>query len=838
MTLKQKLPALVRSDPNTASILSKLTNTENPTEINDITGMLNIPTISVETYDRIKNNDDIVTMFPDLELCIQILTSSIISPNDMTSAKLNLEAPDLKLPPDIKATIMDAIDSHITKNYDYNNKLSIILREALFTRGAYIEAIIPEASLDDIITQHDTEPPPGLTIEEYYLGNISPKGYLGKVNATELTVSQEKTGKTNTVSLLEEDIYTEITDNYHSLFSFEKKLKDIEKSVATKISSESKVKNTYITDNKLDMFFRDTKKYEERQYIEIKTDADASRESIGQPLLYKLPVEAVIPVHVISDPTRHLGYFIVVDDNGIPLANKNVEPDGSLTSELFTGMNAQNLFIQKTREALYGLTGSDTKLDNLEDIYGKIVDSLIRKKLANGLYGELADIKDSADIFRVMFYRALKAQKTKLIFIPSELVTFYAFEYRDNGTGKSLIEKNAMLYSMRAMLLYARMMAGVKNSAVSTEVEATLDENDPDPEKTKEIIMSECIKARQNDLPMGIIKHIDLVEWAHKRGIKFKFRHPSLPEMDIETNYDNLSIGQPDTELEDKLKEMIIMTYGLTPEIVESGMDSDFATTVVAKNMLAAKRIARMQEKFNNMVTLNLRKILRNDMDLRETIIHIIENNKGDITKFIKKELKSEKNSDLSRIKKNEMSEYIANVFINETNFYLSKSSVMDNTLSKEQFEAQKEIIENICDVVLEPESMPEDIYGKVSEYMEHIKGALKGSLLRRWLSDNGYMPEINELITKDDAGKPMFNAMESHDIFIKSLVDAFENYAKVKVKEKVKTDERLEKVMNTDEDEDKDDDKKEDSDDDAPEPSADDNEENDDYETQEPEFD
>ena len=149
---KARVPELVKQDAAAASILSKLTRDNTNKSPNS--EMLNLPDIASANYDRIQNNEDVVQLFPDVELCIQILTSCIISPNDMLSNKLTYIPPELKLPMELKRSLLEKIEDYIEKTYKINSNMSNILREALFTKGAYIEAIIPEASLDDIISDY------------------------------------------------------------------------------------------------------------------------------------------------------------------------------------------------------------------------------------------------------------------------------------------------------------------------------------------------------------------------------------------------------------------------------------------------------------------------------------------------------------------------------------------------------------------------------------------------------------------------------------------------------------------------------------------------------------
>lgn len=89
----------------------------------------------------------------------------------------------------------------------------------------------------------------------------------------------------------------------------------------------------------------------------------------------------------------------------------------------------------------------------MEEIYSHIITAKIKKRLSGGLLGDLAAIEeDNTDVYRVMMTRMLKKQKTKLL-LPSELVSYYAFKYRENGTGESLLETITVLSSIRAILM-------------------------------------------------------------------------------------------------------------------------------------------------------------------------------------------------------------------------------------------------------------------------------------------------------------------------------------------------------------------------------------------------
>lgn len=812
------VPKYVKDQPIASSIISKLNRDVTKNFIGPLDA--NLPSIGLGTYQKIRNNEDIISISPDIELAIQIVTSSIISPNNSLQDNLTYIAPNIKIPGALKQTILDRIKQQMNTEYDLEINLQTILRETLFTKGAYIEAIIPEASLDDVISQFNYK---GNFSTESFLKNLSNNnyGYLGNTHTDKIEIvklsKEEKTndnvvktttlglvndsyngiGRKETITITQESLGIEITDNFNILNLQNLLVKNAH------LSSRKKVYRNGLSteENKdtinLDNFFRLSSTYQQQDYIKITTRQDASRESLGKPLVIKLPTESVIPVHVVNDPSKHLGYFVLLDTNGTPiqggasLTDDEIKYYSMANAETDTKLNT----IKKATVGLYGMLSPDIKIENLEEVYTKIVEDLIKKKLKSGAFGELADIKESADIFRTMFTRALKAQQTKVLFIPSELVAYYAFEFRENGTGKSWMEKASIFYSIKSILMFARIMAYLKNSTSTTEVNVTLDEADANPIQTMEHTVSEVLKTRQNMLPLGVIRPDDLVNWIQKAGIKFKWSgNTGLPQMDISTSETNTSYTVPDDDLDQTITKNIYMTFGLTPEIVEAGYATDFATTVVAKNILFAKRIARLQDKFNSLLTDHIRKLIINDLMLINDLKTIISKDIQEIKKFLNK-LKGEENEDIKKLKPDDICNYVISAFLNELEVNLPSPETPQNTTVKEQYETYKSMLDDILDSVVSTEFISEEYFGQISGKVDGIRTMLKGACLMRWMQDNNFMPELSELVTKDDEGNFIFNAFDNMELFGDSIVDAFIAYMKHRTKIKAKSDKKLEKL-------------------------------------------
>lgn len=770
---KIKIPDLVSKKPIISSILSK--GNYQKTDVNRSILNYNIPDIFKSTSGKIRNNDDILELFPDVELSIRILVSSILSPNDMLSNAINYLGPDIRLPIGVKQSILSAITDYINKEYKFEDDLYTIVKEALFTKGAYITAIIPEASIDDVIHQVDYDKV--LSIESYinnFNNNLNKHNY-GFINNKPYTENIKldifNPTTTESLSIVEDDLNVSITDNFgilklpNHLESFNSNLtrKKINPNYSSYVSKE----------DILDNIFKNNATMKIDDVVEINTIVNASRASVNGPLTLKLPTESVIPICVSNNPSKHLGYFILLDENGIPINNLSSYTSDQAKYDLescqFSSGSSFN-FIQKTKKALLNITKKDVMLKDLEDLYSNIIENMLRTKLKTGNYGDIYTLSKSTDIYRVMFYRALKAQKTKILYLPEELVSYIAFDYRDNGTGRSLIEKSYILFSLRAILLFTKMMANLKNSVTVTNITATLDDDDPDPERTMETIMSNALKTRQNTMPFGITNIDELVEWTHSVGFRFNFKGKGLPNMDLDVSDTSSSKIVPDDVLTEDINKMIYRSFGLTPEMIDAGYSVEYATTIVSNNLLFAKYIKQLQNILNPLLAKHVKKLIYNDPILQNNIKDIINLNMKDIKAVIKEEIKST-NINYKKIDNDTIIHYITRQYIENIDVYLAEPNVSEANNLDKALDVYVSNLDKYLPMLISQDAIPEKYAGEISNELEDIQKAVKTMLIKKWMADNNFLPEINDIMTLDIDNKYMFDLSEE---FTKYIEDVF----------------------------------------------------------------
>lgn len=792
MDLRKKITKHIKNDPHGAALFSKLIANPDKKKLN--LDNLNFLSISQQTNSVIRNNEDILELFPDTHLASRILRSSILSPNEMITNKLTFTSPDIRLPSAIKLVLTDTIKEYIYSNYDFLDKLDSIIEEALITKGAYIQAIIPEASVDDIIHQRtnntvfSTESLIPM-VEKSIPSNfeINNEAYVEvKVNGNSSKVTQE-------------DLLLNITSNYNILNVRDVALSAMEDFNISRISNNDifKISN----ESELDDLFINPNNYKYVKTQEVPNAREATRLSLAKPLVMKLPTDAVIPIHVIGDPSKHIGYFVLLDDFGNPIDYTAMEYSNDAMKQSFlqyesnTGINRFSL-VDKAKANLNQQTGRDTILNNLSELYSNIVESMINKRLNMGNIWKLGEIDNVADVYRTMLTRALKNQRTNLLYLPKELVNYFAYEYRDNGTGKSLMEKNSILYSIRAILLFTKLMAQVKNSITNTKVTVNLDEDDPDPEKTIADVTNLAMHSRRTIFPFGVINVKDLSQWAQSLGFYFDFQGEGIPNMKIDFEDTSTNKVVPDTSIDEDIRRMIFMGFGIPPELMDPAIQPEFATTIVSNNILFAKHILQLQKKTNNCLKDLVKKIMINDGVLQAKFKNTIMENMEDIKKHIRAELRLDKEEIETKLTNSSICNYIIKKFIMELEVTLPEPDVSEADNLNKALDSYKSRLESYLDLILDSNILSDKYVGKFSGEIDGVKGLIKSLLIKKWAEENGFLPEVSEILTKDIDDKPFIDLNDELSSYVNSLAEFVVPIFKTIDKEKTNLDKKMDKFF------------------------------------------
>ncbi len=813
--ISNKYPAvnLVRKDPKVAAMISKTVRNNQYATPRDEQG--NRKTLLPHSYafkasleKRAKRNSDAATilrLLPDIELSIQILTSSILSPSDMMSVDVNFTGPKNLLNSDLSGSLLNRLKEYFDETYKIKPLLPKMLREILAEKGSYPVAVIPENAIDDFINSDQAislenlrdfvdsnGQPKNIGILGNYINDTSKKskiglsleGYKDSVNVSKIDNSVHYVEDIlGNLSYTKEE-YLFVTDNPSTL-----KISKINKLLKTKaIKKTFNVGNrsfsfedneTNVSDFQIEKLIYRTRQFQNEPVTTLKKQGELGRRTVGNPLIMKLPSESVIPVHVPGNVEQHIGYFVILDEEGNPIEAPDSEHYYNGMGAGMTNSSNNSLSSNIIRKVETNIGGANTfnpgaaqHLDFAAQVYSDMVERDLISRIKNGIHSNNVALAKNEEVYRIMLSRVLARKYTQILFLPIEYMTYIAFKYSDDGIGRSLLDDTSMINTLRTVLLFTDVIASVKNSIGRTQVTMTLPEGDPNPMKTIEVAQDEIVRSRQLGIPLGVTNPSDITDFIQRAGFEWKFEgHPGLPDLKFDLQNTNTNFAKPDTDLQDFLRKSSIMAMGLSPEMVDSGFNTEFATTVVANNILLGKRVMTYQQLFCPLLSDHLRKVAINSEelvnDLKEMLMENFEGIKIEIDEIESDEI----NTIDEETKKKIIINKALNDFLNQFEIELPKppSVTLQNQL--DDLKTYMDGLDTAIDAYISDSFMTSSTSGDLSNEINTIKAMVKAYFTRKFLSNNGMMTELSELTAVREDGEPQLNLMKEITEHVQALV-------------------------------------------------------------------
>lgn len=789
-----------------------------PTEPNADVGMINsgIEQISKTIMGRIEDNENIFKLFPDIELAIQIIISSILSPKDMVKSELIYRAKDSALPAQMVSKMVQYVRDEIEKYYKLEDELPVILRDALFKSGSHVKAILPESAVDQLINSKTTLTTESMYSEDIFSSKDGRKvrhlGLLGDphekketkrglvfesalharsqtaYNAALYTSNFETKSDFVQMDRFKESMarLVEVTDNFQFL-KVPKLIETVNQQSVSRLTG-SKLSQRVIaaeqyyqyqaqqsggkpTPNELSNILYKSANTDYTPFLNVPSSSNLRRKSVGRPLVLTLPSEAAIPVHIPGDVSKHIGYFVPVDIDGNPVTVDSAAYDSgqglsSMLQSDKSNTSLSSLLTEKARRNL-GNDGIVPTIEHLGELYADIVERDLMERLIKGAYGKQLQISRNNEIYRIMLMRTLKSQMTRLVYIPADYITYFAFNFHRNGVGKSYLDDLSNITSLRAMVLFSKVMAKVKSSIATTHVNVTLDQRDHDPVKTIEMAKHLVAKARQQYFPHGLNRVVDLTDWIQRAGIEITFEgHPRLPETKFNFESRNTQHVMPDDDLDELFRHQTYMHFGLSPETVDSAARADFATTIEQNSILFARRILMLSNTFTADITEYAKKIISNDETILEGLSQILQEHKADIESILTDEEKELFNQNPASF-----TTYLIQSFVETFEVDLPKPDSTRNASQKAAIDSYEEMVDKGLNYIFSSDVLPQEFGGATNEYVEAIKSAWKAALMRRWMADNNYAPELFDITNRSEDGQPMANLLEMTKSYTENIM-------------------------------------------------------------------
>lgn len=805
--------ALVRDNPHLAAAGSKLIAPKEDRVMYDNQGNRMVDPISMGTLSAIsrsiarksKDAAAMLQMFPETELAAQILISSIISPKDMTKGDINIVAGDNLKSELLNTKLLKVLTDYFDKDYKIKPLLPEILRNVLIKDGSDPHVVIPENSIDDLINGSSKISLESLSdYIDLSSGYFKHLGYLGNPNnSTEIqstkTIAFESYQARSSLRNYQPAIVfppvsgvTTPTTNIVVIDNpfvlkfpkvTEKNMQIANESIMNNARLGRRRSNSDYTlrehsnklnDRQLTALFYKRKHPDQVPFVKVRTDDEMNRSTIGKPLVMKLPAESVIPVFTPGNEKDHVGYFILLEADGTPVNGMaNTAYEEALASRLgSTGTDMSSYLLQRSKEALYGRNCVPGDPASSKRVFMDIIESDLLARLRNGVIGKKVTIAKNEDVYNLMLARHFANQMTQLLYVPKSMLTYFSYRVDERGIGRSMLDDTAILNSLRAMVLFAKVQNQTKNSIGTTVVDLELDPEDPDPDKTIAIAQHESARLRQADFPVGITAVNDIAEWTARANMVFNVSgHPGVPQMKMTYSENSRSNPMPETDLEETLRKRTVMTMGLSPETVEAGVNANFSRSVVLDNILFAKRVIQIQEVMLPQFTEHLRTVVMNDGDVITEMTNIVKENYDDVVKEIAND---QDNVDLLMQNKDLTIKLLVSEFISNFSAELPSADFKTIESQTETFRMYEEIVDIAIKYYITPDMINSDFAGMAADKLDEVQYIFKAYFMRKYMRDNNILPEIAEemeKITNDDNLTSFLSTQSNHINQITKLV-------------------------------------------------------------------
>jgi hypothetical protein len=535
-----------------------------------------------------------------------------------------------------------------------------------------------------------------------------------------------------------------------------------------------------LNDDEIEKLIFKDRKFAHTPTAVLRNNASLQRTSIGEPLVRELDTACFIPVSIAGDPTRKLGGFIMLDEDGNPLTSSTAMPDE--IQDLSSYANGKGNFVSSLNERAKEMySGKDCNPATnfmtkkfLSQVTSDVMSKDLIDRLKNGYYDNGFQLGYNEDFYWMMFTRVMQGNRTTVLWVPAEYLVYFALEYDDFGFGKSMLDDMRNLTSMRIMMMIAGLTTTLRNSIGRTKVSVQLDEEDPDAEMRLEEIQDEIVKSRVSPIPFGINNIADISKYIQRACYEFEISGNSgISEMKIDFEQFNTNYPKPDEELTEELKNLSIQRLSLTRDTIDQSQGADFAIQAATSNRLTMKRIQRIQRTMEPQIAESLRKRAANSESQLKKYREIIETN---WESFQVEKLKSyfgiEDDSLLQTPQFKKMAiEQVMSVYI--MNLMVELPSPASSTLEDQHtaYTAARNFYEEvikdiISDSFFDPTFQGDDASTKIAGIRESIVSLY----MRRWLADNNVLPEVSELTRFDENGNVATNALDELEKHLKAL--------------------------------------------------------------------
>lgn len=610
------------------------------------------------------DNEAMRTLCPEIKTAENIVIPSIISPTDMRDGEITISSTSQLVDDDQNNKISELLHEHFNKKLGLSAKLPEWIRESLYGAGSKPIMVLPITELD--IIMNDPDAVLAKTVSSSYSNEalsaaMTRLDVMDKVELPSIFGIGDQhivTGKgkqdPRTANFALEDLRpamesvfgqfvttvgatpkkTDSSYNLEGLFKGgpNKELKQFALEALESISISDnpdvlKVDKAKKAKQQAKMKRQIVVHYKSKSIITVNQENGASR---GNPVVYELPPESVIPIFTPGTPTDHIGYFVCVDEFGNPLHMSEEMMAGEMNDARRTSPGA--LYKAFGSEAHFSLgegNGRNERDALMTGIYQTIIEAHLKGRLKeSGINNVYIGAQES--VYRCMFARYLSARKTKLLFVPKDFITYFCFKHNSDGTGRSQIEDIRFILSLKITLMICRMMASMNNAINRKKIDINFTEEMGDPIQYMEILTKEAI---DKSIVNFTYDPSEITRTLAQRSITINAKGiPGAENLEISQEANEQQNIKPDETLIDDINNLMVMAFEIPPSAMNLLSENEFSRSVATNNIFFSRNIHVKQKA-----------VCKHTGHHVQTYVHMSEQLKGEISAILKQGLKDKK---------------------------------------------------------------------------------------------------------------------------------------------------------------------------------------------------
>lgn len=423
---------------------------------------------------------------------------------------------------------------------------------------------------------------------------------------------------------------------------------------------------------------------------ELNVSAPKSKDKVlGRGILIEPPPESIVPLFTPGSPDDHIGYIGLLNEYGHFINVASFESDdyngnvSSLPSQNPFGSMFQAYGFNSLFTAGQGMPGGQAVMAN---IYQNIIEAHLQRTATASGFGDIK-LGMAPSVLKCMMSRYFQHRRTRLLFIPKELMIYYRFKTASNGTGVSKIDEMKYVLSLRISLMVMRMMAAFNGAIDRRLLTITFPEKfRSNPIEHINILKNQYIV--KNALTLSTEPELTAQQILMK-GITVKAENmPGGAAQFAVSNEPNERTSTPiDDNLFDDVKHLTVMATDVPAYALNSMGEQEYSRSIATTDLAFARRIVKLQNIACKYLTQFVRTWARYDEIFRTKLKRIAE-----------KELKDIQTGDVGTADINGDGKFTVDDIIDSLEFTLPKPIVAP---SKSQFE-------NITDMAASTKSLLE----------------------------------------------------------------------------------------------------------------------------------